>query len=167
MFYQNYFGKKFSSSVSGATIQSKRLQLPLPEQEPIAFHAVLEGNEYPHLGLNQIIKYNNTVLNLGDGYQPLQGVFAAPKSGIYMFSAAITSAANDHSTFWAELTKEGTPLARLNLYGRRGFADQSSVSAVTQLNAGDEVWVQIIQGSDISIWGDKYSYFTGVMVDEE
>jgi len=148
---------------SGDIIRQRRLD-PLTVQHPVAFHALLEGNEQPHLGRDQIIKYNHTVYNAGHGYDAIQGVFTAPKAGIYIFSASITSAANEQSTFWAELTKDDTPLARLNVYGRPGVADQSSVTVVSHLAEGQQVWVKVIEGSDVSAWGDKYSYFTGFLL---
>lgn len=149
-------------SVQGG-LRQRRLE-PNPVERPVAFHALLEGNELPHLGVDQTIKYDNITLNLGNGYDPRQGVFTAPKAGLYIFSASLSSAANEHSTFWAELTKEDLSLARLNLYGSPGTADQSSVTAITHLKQGEQVWVRVIEGNDVSAWGDKYSYFTGMLL---
>lgn len=153
----------FFFCLSDQIFRHRRLDPP-SNQSRVAFHAVLEGNEKAHLGVNQTIKYNHTILNLGGAFDSIQGVFTAPQHGLYIFSAGLTSAANNNSAFYAELTKEGIPLARLNVIGREDITDQSSVTAIAQMSKNEQVWVKIIDGNDISIWGDRYSFFTGMLL---
>lgn len=131
---------------------------------PVAFHAVLDGGRYPELGRNEHIKYDNAILNLGDAYHPNSGTFVAPHAGLYILSAAILTGIDDTTIVYADLTKNGDVLARLHAVQYDGYALQTSITIVAQLEAGDQVWVNISGTQNVSIWGEHYSYFSGALI---
>ncbi|XP_060555246.1 uncharacterized protein LOC132716092 [Ruditapes philippinarum] len=129
----------------------------------VAFHAVLTPYHIDHLGDNDNIRFDRVLLNEGDGYHNQHGLFITPKPGFYLFS--VTLATNYDQKFYAQLKKNGAPLINLSGNGQAGgYLDQGSVTVVTKLNAGDEVWVVHNSPPDGSIWGNSFSSFTGVLL---
>lgn len=141
----------------------RRLVIDRPG-DPIAFHAALNGTKLSGLGLYENIKFHDVILNDGNSYNPNTGVFEAPRAGIYIFSAAVLTA-NDHSSvLYADLTKNNVTLARLHAVHNDGYASQAAITVVTQLAPGDQVWVRVSGGHTVSIWGEKYSFLSGALL---
>ncbi|XP_060568793.1 complement C1q-like protein 4 [Ruditapes philippinarum] len=68
--------------------RSKRDEPTCPfsqNQTPVAFTAYLD-HRITNLGADQAIVYNKVLLNQGAAYNVYNGVFTAPKSGVYIFS---------------------------------------------------------------------------------
>jgi len=59
----------------------------VPVEGPVAFFAAKRSPQ-ERVGINQVIMFDHVRLNLGNGYQPLHGIFVAPRAGIYLLSAA-------------------------------------------------------------------------------
>ncbi|XP_053382256.1 complement C1q-like protein 4 [Mercenaria mercenaria] len=133
--------------------------------KPVAFHAVRDGNEYPHLGINQHIVFGTVLLNIGNGYSAHHGIFTAPKAGLYIFSASILSYNGPKtSLFAADIVKGGYLLARLYGHGVNGYHDQGSATVVTQLKAGEQVWVRQAWPPNDSLYGGRYTTFSGSLI---
>ena len=129
---------------------------------PVAFHAVIPDGEHPHLGLNQKIVFDRVLNNLGGGYHNQHGLFIAPTAGVYIFSTSILSYTHNSDSLTVSILKNGATLGAAYAHGES--LDQGSVSVVTQLATGDEVWVGHRYGSTESIWGDYYSSFMGCLI---
>ncbi|XP_053381921.1 uncharacterized protein LOC123539871 [Mercenaria mercenaria] len=135
-------------------------------QKPVAFHAVRDGAEYAHLGAYQHIVFNTVLLNIGNGYNAHNGIFTAPKAGLYIFSASILSYNGPKtSAFAADIIKDGkTVLARVYGHGVNGLYDQGSATVVTQLKAGEQVWVWLFWTPNDSLYGGRYTTFSGSLI---
>ena len=147
-------------SISVETV-SRRL---LVYEGPVAFHAVISGGETKHLGVNQNLAFPVVVTNLGGGYHSSHGVFIAPRAGVYIFSTSIMAFHTGHSTIYTKLMKNGNVLAKAYAHGGSGYQDQGSVTVVTQLAPGDEVWVALQGPADTSLYGDYFDSFMGCLV---
>ncbi|XP_060580971.1 uncharacterized protein LOC132737658 isoform X1 [Ruditapes philippinarum] len=128
---------------------------------PVAFHAVSDKHNITHLGSNENIKFETILLNVGGGYHSQHGLFIAPKAGIYLFS---TSVVTSGTKLYARITKNGAPLAKAFGLGNTVMNAQGSVTVTTQMNIGDEVWVKHIYPPDGSLWGERLTSFTGVLI---
>jgi hypothetical protein len=128
---------------------------------PVAFHAVSDKGKISHLGSNENIKFETILLNAGGGYHSQHGLFIAPKAGIYLFSTSVLTA---QTMAYSQITKNGTPLAKVYGLGNSAIAEQGSVTVATQLNSGDEVWVKHIYPAGGDIWGERFTSFTGVLI---
>ncbi|XP_045166062.2 uncharacterized protein LOC123529683 [Mercenaria mercenaria] len=131
--------------------------------ELVAFHAVIDLGHVSHIGIHQNIVFESVLLNLASSYHVQHGIFIAPTNGLYLFSTSIM-ADNNGKIIYTELVKNGAVLARTQGQGHSGSHDQGSVTVVTQLNASDEVWVRLHCCADDSLYGERYSTFTGVNV---
>lgn len=130
----------------------------------IAFHAVLsEAHEYPHLSTGQPVAFNQVLLNLGNAYHSIHGVFIAPIDGVYVFSTSILCVAGAASRFDAAITKNGNITAKVLGQGDNSHYDQGSVTVTVELVTNDEVAVEILN-TDTSIWGHAYTSFTGFLL---
>lgn len=104
------------------------------------------------------------LLDLGEGYHELHGTFISPLAGIYVFSTTVMSYIDPYPEVQAALVKNGNPLARVFCHGDNGKHDQGSVTVTVQLEEGDEVWVEQLHPSDDSIYGGRFTSFTGFLV---
>ena len=128
----------------------------------IAFHATSDNGVTSNIGENQHIQFEDVHLNIGGGYHVQHGLFIAPVAGIYMFSTSIMATAGG-SDIIASIIKDGTNLAKAYAFGGVNY-DQGSVSVVTQLAAGDEVWVASVQRPSVSEYGDMFTSFMGCLL---
>ncbi|XP_060588097.1 multimerin-2-like [Ruditapes philippinarum] len=136
----------------------------LDQGEAVAFHAVVgAGSVVPHSGINQTVVFETVLLNINNGYHSHLGLFVAPTAGLYIFSTSVLDG-DSKPLIHADLVKNGNALARAYGHGNGGYPEQGSVTVVTQLNAGDEVWVRLscCQGSPVT--GNRYTSFTGALL---
>lgn len=131
---------------------------------PAAFHAVSDRGEMTHIGKDQTVVFENVLLNIGGDFHINHSLFIAEMPGVYMFSASILSFVNAHPEFSAAIVKNGGNLALIYGHSDNGRHDQGSVTVVTQLDAGDEVWVKLLSPDDGSIYGGRYTTFSGALL---
>ncbi|KAL4224658.1 hypothetical protein ACF0H5_015355 [Mactra antiquata] len=148
--------------------QHKRLasrpQIRAFQEGPVAFHATVNAaNDVTHISLGEKIVFNKVKFTLGGGYHGQHGLFIAPKAGIYIFSVSILSSHN--TIIEAALEKNGVTLAGAYSKSDDGF-DQGSVTVVTQLSIGDEVYVVNTWPNVTSFHTHEYTSFTGYLLTE-
>ena len=146
-------------------LDSKRdRRLMLDQEEAVAFHAVVDSNgEVPHHGVNQNLVFETVLLNINGAYHNQHGLFVAPAAGLYIFSTSVLDAGSK-PLIHADLVKNGNVLARAYGHGNGGYPEQGSVTVVTQLKTGDEVWVRLSCCADSPITGMRYTSFTGALL---
>jgi hypothetical protein len=134
----------------------------------VAFHArqITDSVTYPNL--NDVIKFENVTLNEGNGYHFRQGLFVAPLAGTYLFTVTLSGDTLSGYNIWASVRKNGAMLARIDCIAgldesKKSF-DQSSVTIVTPMEVSDEVWTDIYSPGNVSIGGNGFSSFTGVLL---
>lgn len=109
--------------------------------------------------------FDTVKLNIGGGFRDLHGVFIAPESGLYLFSASIESAANGgYHIMDASIFKNSDRIAMVHAAGESSYRDQGSVTAVVQLEVDDEVWVRADNPSITALTGRSATSFTGFLI---
>ena len=126
--------------------------------EKVAFAAVL-NNDNRHIGLGQIIPFDNVVTNIGNAFHPHSNVFIAPVTGVYVFFVSIM---NVKTHFEADIVRNGARVAR-------AFADglnlaQGATATVVHLNVNDEVSVKLAWPQNTLIHGNGFSSFSGFLL---
>ncbi|XP_061186501.1 collagen alpha-2(VIII) chain-like [Saccostrea echinata] len=123
-----------------------------------SFHANLQNNLY-NVEVNTTIKYQNVLLNEGNGYNPTTGIFTAPEDGVYSFS-------------WSILTKKGGTVyvmamveneTKIRTCIKNLQDDYISVSGhlLHELKKGNQVWIQTYLYTATYIHANGYTYFLG------
>ena len=136
-------------------------QRRLTAEPEVAFFAAVSPHDVYHLGSNQPIKFDNAVLNVGNGYDSLTGVFIAPFDGIYSFTATIFGRL-DNGDMYFGLCKN-TVICYANFEINRSH--QVAQSVILELHKGDHVAV-LHNGNDHGIVGHNFTTFSGFLLYE-
>jgi len=116
----------------------------------IAFTAYLD-HQSVHMGIGQIIVFNQVLINDGNAYNSLTGIFTAPVTGTYFFTFTI----HVWDLINAKLVKDGHDLVAIVATSPHDIlkGEQSSNSVVVQLNVGQSVWAQSYFNADVTVDG--------------
>ena len=113
-----------------------------------------------HMGVGQAVQLPKIVTNNGNGFDQNTGIFRAPVSGLYLFSASVVSLPG--MELRCALVHNGNTVA--NIFAGDGTTNSSgSKSILLDLSPNDDVWVKIIHESD-NVNGFDFSSFMGVMI---
>ncbi|XP_060566369.1 heavy metal-binding protein HIP-like [Ruditapes philippinarum] len=124
------------------------------------------------LHTNEILILQSVLINEGKGYDSKSGVFTAPTNGLYHFTAHVcnTYALVIHYA----IVKDGEWIARSQQFeqadeNKHKYAGCSSVSALTRMETGDQVWIMCTSGyssSTFQIHDDSHrrNSFIGVLL---
>lgn len=110
-----------------------------------------------------IITFDEATTNIGDDFNLQEGKFTCEIPGVYVFSYTVMVFGGTAGTslFKNEDQVVGT-------YSRNGNSniDQSTVSAVLQLESGDKVWVAFTHSGQIYTESYKFTSFVGYLLHE-
>lgn len=95
-----------------------------------------------------IIIFPHVISNVGGGYNASNGIFTAPRSGVYVFTFFL--AISSGREIRGNLVVNGSPKVGTNLRRRTGITASVGNSAVIPLVQDDTVWVE--HTSSISLW---------------
>ncbi|KAM8966909.1 LOW QUALITY PROTEIN: EMILIN-2 [Pelodytes ibericus] len=141
---------------------------------PISFSVGLtEHTNYFDVG---IVRFNKVIINDGEHYNALTGIFTAPIEGRYMISAVLTSAQNYHVE--AVLSVSNVSVAQMDSSGyrkelleyhrpnsRQNCGGVGTFNLILHLNMGDEVSIVLTGGKLAQSDSDEmYSTFSGVFL---
>lgn len=130
---------------------------------PFAFHAVT-NKLLNNLANNQVIIFPAVKTNIGNVYNPSNGIFRCPVAGLYFFSVTVVVMPGKFVEL--ELVKNG---ARFGvIYARSDGVpfDSGTNTFVIDLDVGDDIWVKINEGqhSTGDVIDSSFSTFTGYMI---
>ncbi|KAL4240091.1 hypothetical protein ACF0H5_000885 [Mactra antiquata] len=122
----------------------------------VAFFAVL-SHSMLHAGENQNIVFDTVQSNIGNGYNPHQGVFIAPLDGTYVFHSSIVAYPN--LEIWCLFVINGIPSSAIYAHRTDYHLDCGAQMIIVTLNQGDDVSVQSKAAND-AIYGNSWLYTT-------
>ena len=99
----------------------------------VAFTAVLNSRLSNYAAKTTIV-FGNIITNIGNGYNPIDGVFTAPCEGVYQFSATIL--ADNSGEVWCGFMKNGKRLASVYARASDNRHDQGAMTIILQLSKG-------------------------------
>jgi hypothetical protein len=112
------------------------------------------------------IRFDKTYINLGDHYHTEDGIFIAPKTGVYLFHWTIATGSSGFST---QLMVGGTVRAS-NYVPYPGGADSSSAMVILDITEDDHVWIQLygsaehVYGGSNTVGNSYQSTFSGILL---
>nr|XP_022294892.1 complement C1q-like protein 4 [Crassostrea virginica] len=85
--------------------------------------------------------FPNVITNVGNGYNPIDGVFTAPRAGVYVFFVNVQSYSNN--AIYVDIVLNGATKVRAMVdQGSQEYNDAGPNLAVLSLQTGDRVWVK-------------------------
>ncbi|KAK7094621.1 cerebellin-1-like [Littorina saxatilis] len=106
-------------------------------------------------GQSATLRFDDVLLNAGDGYNPHTGIFTAPVAGTYSFFL------NLMTTSWVTVAMMKNGNVFDHVYGNAGN-DQGATQVLLRLAENDKVWVRHDLGNKIR--GGWYTVFTGYLL---
>jgi hypothetical protein len=124
----------------------------------VAFHAALKYS-LRNVPANTILKFEEVLLNKGNGYNPKTGIFTAPTNGIYSFEWTFITKRG--STVYIEAAVNDARMATTCVKEEASVHTSASGHLLYELKAGDKVWLRTFSVSAGYIHADKYTFFSG------
>ncbi|XP_062610296.1 multimerin-2-like [Saccostrea cucullata] len=116
----------------------------------VAFTAGVGASDNWAFSPGQTIIFPQVIYQVGSGYNPSTGIFTAPKAGLYLIFC--TTVAFHDEIFWIKILINGSVKAGVMAYhpsSNTYVYPSASNLVVHQLQAGDRVWTQVYQGSQL------------------
>ncbi|XP_061197163.1 complement C1q-like protein 2 [Saccostrea echinata] len=103
-------------------------------------------------GLNKrhIIKFEKTILNLGNHYHPEDGIFIAPVSGVYLFHWTIN---NYGDLAYTNILVGGKVMSTTTTSVTSSY-NSGSALVIVHVQKGEHVWIQTCCGSGHEVHGN-------------
>ncbi|KAL4225713.1 hypothetical protein ACF0H5_016402 [Mactra antiquata] len=133
--------------------------------ESVAFEAIIAEGKVIHLPADRNIVFDAVNFNMGNGYNKMNGVFTAPARGIYLFSTSVTIK-TPSASLHVDIEKNGVEIAGAVAHsvGPVDTHNQGSVTIVVLLEIGDKISVRTERHGPVSVYGDKLTSFSGLIV---
>lgn len=106
---------------------------------PVAFYAVMNGNDITNIHISQVFVYDYVGVNSLNGYNKHNGKFTAPVKGIYVFFANFLTFLG--KKLEALIVRNGVNFCNIYAGDGTGYGSGSNM-AVVALEVGDVVWVK-------------------------
>lgn len=116
---------------------------PTPDvtEQPVAFYAYMESYHTSSLPIHTTLIFDTVQLNDGHGYSKHDGVFIAPRTGVYVFHWTIQ--VDIHAWASIEIVVNGTPIGcAASDTLRLGDWGTGSGLVATRVNTGDHVFLR-------------------------
>ena len=115
------------------------------------------------LAANQVLVFDKTLVNVGDGYNNVTGAFVCPVTGYYLFEIHVLSNHNQRASLM--LTKNNESVVRLHSPSGNAY-QAASQSTVIKMAKDDVVKVEGYETSQVfgDIHGNIHTTFTGLLV---
>ncbi|XP_052105974.1 collagen alpha-2(VIII) chain-like [Mytilus californianus] len=123
-----------------------------------AFSSILTKPQTP--GDNGVIKFDKTVTNIHNGYNPTTGIFTAPVAGVYQFSYTVMTVAGKYLHVY--LSYNNTKQQSVWL---KGSSHETGTANILNLKKGDHIEVKSHGSHTIhSDSNNLYSSFSGYLI---
>ena len=108
--------------------------------------------------------FPKVITNVGHGYNPSDGVFTAPRAGVYVFFVNVQSYSNDD--IYVDIVLNGATKVRTMAYHGSGEYHEAGPNlAVLSLQTGDRVWVKYYFGQGYYTYSDgPITTFSGFLI---
>ena len=99
-----------------------------------------------------ILVFERVVMNIGGHYNNIDGIFVAPKTGIYLFAWTVCTYGKNY--VMTELMVDNTMISRAGEYENSGHYDCGSMTAVCRMDKDKHAWIRTTE------YGSKFFFYT-------
>ena len=134
----------------------------------IAFSAYLD-HILDHLTTGHLVKCNQVLVNAGNAYNTITGLFTVPQTGVYLLTFTINSHAN-HTwvrTYVKLVSNNRNIIDAVSILRVNGSDQMGGNTAIVKLSAGESVWLEIFGTPNGQLQSDgsyRYVSFSGVFL---
>ena len=116
--------------------------------------------------VNASVPFEVEVLNVGRAFHLSSGIFTAPRSGIYEFSAKGNKHDKSQNNLFVSLRRNAVPVvnAWADWLHERKFATAFSIQALLKLDKGDRVDLFKSEGTLYDEETKQYTHFSGKLL---
>ena len=134
----------------------------------VAFSAYLDHNLL-HLTSGYLIKCNKALLNVGNVYNTITGLFTVPQTGVYLLTFTINTrgGATAARTFVKLVSNNRNIIDAVSNLPAYGDDQMGGNTAIVQLSAGESVWLEVFATTTGELQSDetfRYVSFSGVLL---
>ena len=105
--------------------------------------------------------FPNVITNVGNGYNPSDGVFTAPRAGVYVFFVNVQS--YNGKPIYVDIVMNGSRKVKTMAYESSSSKSNAGPNlAVLSLQTGDRVWVNHYAGT--GYYDNPITTFSGFLV---
>jgi hypothetical protein len=106
-------------------------------------------------------------MNIGGHYNNIDGIFVAPKTGIYLFAWTVCTYGKNY--VMTELMVDNTMISRAGEYENSGHYDCGSMTAVCRMDKDKHAWIRTTEYGSKNFFytnkeGGPQSSFMGIIV---
>ncbi|XP_048036553.1 complement C1q-like protein 4 [Megalobrama amblycephala] len=154
---------KKNDEISNLTLGQEELRKENRDRE-IAFSAALRESGEGYIGpfnTHITLTYRNVFTNIGNAYNPITGVFAAPLKGAYMFRVYVRGDGGTAATVY--ISKNGKQVLMAHSDQAQGTLNSSN-GVVLILEVGDVVYVRLWSGRRLYDNENNHNTFSGYLL---
>jgi hypothetical protein len=117
------------------------------------FYATTRDETYSFtLEKKSILVFEIVVMNIGGHYNNIDGIFIAPKTGIYLFAWTVCTVNANY--VMTELMVDNTMISRAGESETNGYYDCGSMTAVSRMDKDKHAWIRT------TAYGSKNLFYT-------
>lgn len=132
------------------------------------FYAVIRNKAFTY-NVDTIIVFETAIVNDGDHYNNLDGVFVAPQKGTYLFAWTVTGSSSNY--IMTELVVENKIIIGTGERNNAGGHPSGAMTSLCKMEKGDHAWIRTTgaSGGHYLYSYDNYpqSGFLGLLVHHE
>ena len=99
-----------------------------------------------------ILVFERIVMNIGGHYNNIDGIFVAPKTGIYLFAWTVCTVNGNY--VMTELMVDNAMISRAGESELSGYHDYGSMTAVSRMDKDKHAWIRT------TAYGSKNYFYT-------
>jgi hypothetical protein len=130
------------------------------------FYAVIRGKSFT-FNVDTILVFETVIVNEGEHYDPYDGVFVAPRKGVYLFSWTVSGSGTKYIV--TELVVEQNTISSAGEVNSGGGHPSGSMTALCKMEKGDHAWIRTtgVSSAHYIYSHDNYplSSFLGLLID--
>lgn len=132
------------------------------------FYAKISGRSFT-LQMQSTVVFETVILNIGHHYDQYDGIFVAPRKGVYMFSWTVSIGSGNYVV--AELVVEEKIIAGSGNTDNNGGHHSASMTALCRMDKDDHAFIRTSSYSSANVFYSNPNYpqtsFLGMLVFEE
>ncbi|CAC5375406.1 unnamed protein product [Mytilus coruscus] len=108
--------------------------------EPVMFYALIKSGSNIYLNAKSTVVFESVILNIGGHYNSNDGVFVAPRKGVYLFSWTVSSAVSKY--ILTQLVVQNRIISNAGETDTDPFYHSASMTSLCRMQKGDHAFIR-------------------------